>query len=225
VVQGLYEGRLKDHLAKDFAPVILTAITPFVVVVHPSVAATSIPQLIALAKARPGALRYGSGGAGSPPNLAVEVFKSMTATDLLHVPYKGISLAVNDVVAGHIDVVFSAIAAALPLVKAERLRGLAISSARRSPLMPDLPAIAELVPGYEFVGWYGLVAPARTPAAIVNRVNAELAKAFAATDFQARMAELGNDPGGGSADDFAAFMKSHMASMRKAIVASGARPD
>ena len=225
IVQGLYEGRLKYNLAKDFVPVILLATTPFLLVVNPAVAATTVPQLVALAKAKPGVLRYGSGGAGSPPHLAAEVFKSLTATDLQHIPYKGIVPAMNDVIAGHIEVAFSAIAAALPIVKSERLRALGISSARRSPLLPELPAIADAVPGYEFVGWYGLVAPARTPAAIVNRLNAELAPAFAAPEFQARLTDLGADPGGGSARDFAAFMQEHMARMRRAIVDSGARPD
>jgi tripartite-type tricarboxylate transporter receptor subunit TctC len=228
IVQGLYAGRLKYHLAKDFAPIILLGTTPFLLVVHPAVAATSTPQLVALAKARPGVLRYGSGGAGSPPHLAAEVFKSMTASNLLHIPYKGIVPAMNDVIAGHIDVAFSAIAAALPIVKAERLRALGISSARRSPLLPELPTIGESVQGYEFVGWYGLVAPARTPAAIINRVNAVLAKAVAAPDFQERMADLGAvavDPAATGANQFAEFMREHMERMRRAIADSGARPD
>lgn len=225
IVQGMYEGRLKYHLAKDFAPVILLATTPFLLVVNPAVAAISVPQLIALAKAKPGVLRYGSGGTGSPPHLAAEVFKTMTATELLHVPYKGIAPAMNDVIAGHIEVAVSAIAAALPVVKASRLRALGISSAQRSPLLPELPTIGESVPGYEFVGWYGLVAPARTPPAIIERINAELARSLGTPEFHARLLDLGADPGGGTARDFAVFMGAHMARMRRAIIDSSARPE
>ena len=204
---------------------ILIATTPFVLVVNPSVTAHSVEQLIALAKAKPGALRYGSAGAGSPPHLSAEVFKSMTGTDLQHIPYKGVAPALNDVLAGHIELAFSAIAAALPFVKSERLRALGISSARRSAILPDLPAIGETVPGYEFIGWYGLVAPARTPGAIIARINAELARAFNTPEFQMRISDLGADPAGGTPAEFRIFMVAHMEKMRKAVVASGARPE
>jgi tripartite-type tricarboxylate transporter receptor subunit TctC len=225
IVQGMYEGRLKYHLARDFAPIILIATTPFLLVVNPSVAAHSVEQLIALAKAKPGVLRYGSAGAGSPPHLSAEVFRSMTGTDLQHIPYKGVVPALNDVLAGHIELAFSAIAAALPFVKSERLRALGISSAKRSAILPDLPAIGETVPGYEFVGWYGLMAPAKTPGAIIARINAELARAFNTPEFQARISDLGADPAGGTPGEFRTFMLAHMEKMRKAVVASGARPE
>ncbi len=225
IVQGMYANKLKYHLARDFAPIILLATTPFVLVVNPSVAATSVTQLIALAKANPGMLRYGSGGSGSPPHLSAEVFKTMTGASMLHVPYKGIAIAMSDAVAGQIHLTFSAIAAALPLVKSERLRALGISSPKRSPRLPELPAIAESVAGYEFLGWYGLVAPARTPAAIVDRINAILAQAFNTPEFQARFSDLGADPGGGTPGAFRSFMTAHMERMRKAILESGAAPD
>lgn len=225
IVQGMYEGRLKYHLARDFAPVILIATTPFLLVINPSITAHSVEQLIALAKAKPGALRYGSAGAGSPPHLSTEVFKSMTGTDLQHIPYKGVVPALNDVLAGNIQLVFSAIAAALPFVKSERLRALGISSAKRSAILPDLPAIGETVPGYEFIGWYGLVAPAKTPAAIITRLNTILAGAFKTPEFQARISDLGADPAGGTPAEFRTFMLSHMEKMRKAVIASGARPE
>ena len=225
IVQGMYEGRLKYHLARDFAPIILIATTPFLLVVNPSVTAHSVEQLIALAKAKSGTLRYGSAGAGSPPHLCAEVFRSMTGTDLQHIPYKGVAPALNDVLAGHIELAFSAIAAALPFVKSERLRALGISSAKRSAILPDLPSIGETVPGYEFIGWYGLMAPAKTPGAIIARINAELARAFNTPEFQARISDLGAEPAGGTPAEFRTFMLAHMEKMRKAVVASGARPE
>src|SRR5262249_53166297 len=151
-------------IVRDFAPISLMASTPFILAVHPSVPAVSVRELVAHARAKPGELRYGSGGSGSPPHLSMEMFKSMTGTSLLHVPYKGITPALTDTMANQVQAIISVVPAILPTVKSGRVRALGVTSAKRSALVPDLPTIAESVPGYEFIGWYGLCAPARTPA-------------------------------------------------------------
>jgi tripartite-type tricarboxylate transporter receptor subunit TctC len=224
IVSVMYE-KLPYDLLKDFAPISLMASTPFLLVVHPSVAATSIKELIALAKSKPGQLLYGSGGSGSPPHLSAEIFKSMTGIDLVHVPYKGISPALMDTVGGQVQMVISVIPAVLPTVRAGRVRALGVTSAKRTPLAPDLPTIAETVPGYEFIGWYSLVAPARTPPAILSKLNAEVVKALKTSELRERLSNLGADPIGSTQKELAAYLPEQLETMRKAVKDSGARPD
>jgi tripartite-type tricarboxylate transporter receptor subunit TctC len=178
-----------------------------------------------LAKSKPGQIKYGSGGSGSPPHLAAEIFKSMTATDILHVPYKGVTPALNDTVAGHVQMSFSVIPACIALVKAGRVKALGVTSAKRTALVPDLPTIAESVPGYEFIGWYGLVAPAKTPSAVISKVNSEVVKALKTSEFQERLSALGAEAIGTSAQELDAFTRAQVDKMRKAVKESGARPD
>ena len=224
IVSVMYE-KLPYDLLKDFAPISLMASTPFLLVVHPSVAATSIRELIALAKSKPGQLLYGSGGSGSPPHLSAEIFKSMTGIDLVHVPFKGITPALMDTVGGQVQMVISVIPAVLPTVRAGRVRALGVTSAKRTPLAPDLPTIAETVPGYEFIGWYSLVAPARTPPAILSKLNAEVVKALKTSELQERLSNLGADPIGSTQKELAAYLPEQLETMRKAVKDSGARPD
>jgi tripartite-type tricarboxylate transporter receptor subunit TctC len=224
IVSVMYE-KLPYDLLKDFAPISLIASTPFLLVVHPSVAATSIKELIALAKSKPGQLLYGSGGSGSPPHLSAEIFKSMTGIDLVHVPYKGITPALMDTVGGQVQMVISVIPAVLPTVRAGRVRALGVTSAKRTPLAPDLPTIAETVPGYEFIGWYSLVAPAKTPPAILSKLNAEVVKALKTSELQERLSNLGADPIGSTQKELAAYLPEQLEKMRKAVKDSGARPD
>jgi tripartite-type tricarboxylate transporter receptor subunit TctC len=224
IVHNMYEKRSYD-LIRDFAPVSLMASTPFILLVNPSVPAGSIRELVALAKAKPGQLKYGSGGSGSPPHLSAEMFKSMTGIDVLHVPYKGVTPALNDTVAGHLQMTISVIPASIALVKAGKLKALGVTSAKRTPLVPDLPTIAETVPGYEFIGWYGLVAPAKTPAHIIAKLNAEVVRALKTPEFQERLSALGAEPMGTSAQELGAFTRDQVAKMGKAVKASGARPD
>ena len=224
IVSVMYE-KLPYDLLKDFAPISLIASTPFLLVVHPSVAATSIRELIALAKSKPGQLLYGSGGSGSPPHLSAEIFKSMTGIDLVHVPYKGITPALMDTVGGQVQMVISVIPAVLPTVRAGRVRALGVTSLKRTPLAPDLPTIAETVPGYEFIGWYGLVAPAKTPPAILWTLNAEVVKALKTSELQERLSNLGADPIGSTQQELAAYLPQQLEKMRKAVKESGARPD
>ncbi len=224
IVSVMYE-KLPYDLLKDFAPISLMASTPFLLVVHPSVAAASIRELIALAKSKPGQLLYGSGGSGSPPHLSAEIFKSMTGIDLVHVPYKGITPALMDTVGGQVQMVISVIPAVLPTVRAGRVRALGVTSLKRTPLAPDLPTIAESVPGYEFIGWYSLVAPAKTPPAILSNLNAEVVKALKTSELQERLSNLGADPIGSTQRELAAYLPEQLEKMRKAVKDSGARPD
>jgi tripartite-type tricarboxylate transporter receptor subunit TctC len=224
IVSVMYD-KLPYVLARDFAPVSLMGATPFILAVHPAVPAASIAELIAYAKAKPGALRYGSGGSGSPPHLSAEIFKSMTGTDILHVPYKGVTPAMTDTVAGQVQMVISVIPAILPTMKSGRVRALGVTSAKRTPLVPDLPTIAETVPGYEFIGWYGLYAPAKTPAAILGKLNAEVVRVLKTPEFQERFSTLGAEPLGSTPQELAAFMRVQTEKMRAAVKTSGAKPD
>ena len=224
IVSVMYK-KLPYHLLKDFSPISMLATTPFILAVHPSVPAVSVRELIAYAKLKPGELRYGSGGAGSPPHLSAEIFKSMAGIDMLHVPYKGITPAMTDAVAGQVQMVISVIPAILPTVKSGKLKALGITSAQRSPFVPDLPAIAETVPGYEFIGWYSLVAPVGTPARILSKLNAEIGSILKTPEFRERLASLGAEPVSSTPQELAAYMQVQTGKMRKAVQDSGARPD
>jgi tripartite-type tricarboxylate transporter receptor subunit TctC len=222
IVSVMYD-KLAFDLKRDFAPVSMIGSTPFILAVNPSVAATGVKELIALAKARPGEFRYGSGGSGSPPHLSFEILKSMTGIHVQHVPYKGITPAMTDAIAGQVHMLISVIPAILPSVRAGRLRALGITSAARSPLVPDLPTIAETVPGYEFIGWYSVFAPAKTPPAIIGRLNAELVKAV--PGMRERLSDLGVEAAASTPQVLAAHLAVQTGKMAAAVKASGARPD
>lgn len=224
IVSVMYE-KLPYNLIRDFAPISLMASTPFILAVHPAVPAHSIKELIALAKSRPGQLHYGSGGSGSPPHLSAEMFKSMTGIDIVHVPYKGITPALIDTAGGQVQMLISVIPAILATVRAGKVRALGVTSAQRTPLVPDLPTIAETVPGYEFIGWYSLVAPAKTPAGILSRLNAEVVRALKTPEFRDRFSALGAEPIGSTQRALAEYLPVQMEKMRKAVKESGARPD
>jgi tripartite-type tricarboxylate transporter receptor subunit TctC len=182
-------------LAKDFVPVTHLGGTAYVAVVHPSIPVQSIQELVALAKAKPGELRHSSSGVGSGPHLAGELFKSMTGVSMLHVPYKGGGPSVVALVAGEAQVGFTTTPSCIVQLKAGRLRGLAVSTAQRSPFLPDLPTIAEAgVPGYETSAWYGLVVPTGTPHEVIARVNAETAQVMTLADVKARLDATGMVP-------------------------------
>lgn len=223
-VTAMYE-KLNYDLIKDFSPISLLHKPPFILVVHPSVMATSVRELIALAKARPGTLHYGSGGWGSPTHLSAEVFKSMTGADLVHVPYKGSAVALADTMAGHVQLSFPTVAAVLPLIKAGKVRALGVTSLERTFFAPDLPTISESVPGFEFIGWSGLVAPARTPGKIISKLNGELVRLLRTGDFRERVSELGSEPLGTTPQEFALHIKAEVEKMRKALKVAGVRPD
>jgi tripartite-type tricarboxylate transporter receptor subunit TctC len=176
---------------RDFAPVAMLVMSPQVLVVNPSVAANSVQELVALAKAKPGALNFGSVGTGTSPHLGGELFQSLTGTKLVHVPYKGTSPAMTDLMAGQVHLMFSSMPTVLSLVKAGKLRLLATGGTKRSAAIPDTPTVAETVPGFELVTWYGIFAPARTPESIIKRLNAEIAKVLSDPDVSERLASQG----------------------------------
>jgi tripartite-type tricarboxylate transporter receptor subunit TctC len=224
IVTAMFD-KLSYNLVRDFTPISYLASTPFIMVVNPSVPAASVKDLIALAKGKPGELKYGSGGSGSPPHLAAEVFKSMTTTDLLHVPYKSVSPALTDTISGQIQMTISVVPMVMPTVKAGKVRALGVTSQQRTPLAPELPAIAEFVPGFEAIGWYGLVAPAKTPPEIVVKLNAELVKLMGSADFRERLSTMGAVPYGTSAQEFGKHIVSEIDKARRIIKTAGVKPD
>ena len=179
---------------RDFAPVAMLVQSPQVLVVHPSVQATNVKELVALAKAKPGALNFASVGTGTSPHLGGELLQSLTGTKIVHVPYKGTAPAMTDLIAGQVQLMFSSMPTVLAHVKAGRLRLLGTGGTRRSAVIPDTPPISEAVPGFELVTWYGIFAPSRTPDAIVKRLNAEIGKVLVDPESRDRMAAQGLEP-------------------------------
>jgi tripartite-type tricarboxylate transporter receptor subunit TctC len=224
IVSQMYD-KLKFDLVKDFAPITTVGTTPFLLVVHPSVPAQSVKDLIALVKSKPRQFRYGSGGSGSPPHLSFEILKSMTGMDIQHVPYKGVTAAMTDTIAGQVHALISVVPAVLPTVRAGRLRALGVTSAQRSPLAPDIPPIADTVPGYEFIGWYSFFAPARTPQAIVTKLHGEIVKALQSTDMREHLANIGIDSLTSTPNELSTYLAAQMKKMHEAVIASGARAD
>lgn len=222
---ALYEKLTFDPI-KDFSPVAMLASTPFVLVVHPSVPAKSVKELIALAKARPGQLQGGTSGAGSPSGLALQRLKSLAGLNIIDIPFKTIVQAYTDTAAGQIHFTFSVVPAVLPAVRAGRLRGLAVTSLKRTPLAPELPTIAESIPGYEVIGWYGLVAPARTPAEIITKLNTEIGIAMRSAEVLERLETLGAELSPpANAQAFGAYLAAQIEQSRQLIKESGAVPD
>jgi tripartite-type tricarboxylate transporter receptor subunit TctC len=219
----LYNDKAGYHLLRDFSPIILTASTPYVLSAHPSVAASSMKDLLALARAKPDALHFGSSGTGGGPHLAAELLKLMSGFSFTHVPYKAATFALIDVVGGQVQFTMTVLPAALPIVKTGKVRALAVTSRKRTPLAPEIEAIAESVPGYEAIGWYGLVAPAKTPPQIITRLNAELIRALRTTEVIEKIRALGADPIGAPPREFTAFMAEQIETTRKTMDAAGLR--
>lgn len=203
---------------KDFAPITLVASSPLIFVAHPSLNAGTIQELVAQAKARPGKINYGSSGPGTGGHLSVEMLKWMTGIDMVHVPYKGAGPALTDLLAGHIQLVCTSPLAALPHVRAGRLRGLAMTSRTRSHAAPDIPTVAESgVPGYESTLWYALLAPAGTPKAIIKRLHAETVRIIHSPDVTGKLRGLGADPIGSSPEELSKFLKTEIARWTQVI--------
>jgi len=209
----------------DYAPISMLGSVPNILVVHPSTPANSVSELIALAKARPGRLTYGSNGVGSSQHLAGVMFNTAFGLDIIHVPYKGTGPAVIDLISGQITMSFANALAVVPHVKANRLRALAVTSLKRSPAMPELPAIAELAPGFSATSWWGIVAPARTPAAIVSAINRDIVNALATPAMKEQLDRQGVEPRPMAPAEFLAFMQSEYAKWGKVVKASGATAD
>jgi tripartite-type tricarboxylate transporter receptor subunit TctC len=195
-----------------FAPVTLVSASPYVVVVNPKVPARTIGELVAYAKKNPGKLTFGSSGTGAASHLAGELFKSMAGVEMLHVPYKGTGQAVTDLLAGQIDVMFAPGETVMPHVKAGTLQALAVTSAHRATALPDLPTVSESgVPGYEAIGWFGLLAPAATPKALVERISRDANRVLADPEVHSRLLALGAEPSGDTPDEFARFIRGDQA--------------
>ena len=210
---------------KDFTPIVQFVAVPLMMASNTAFPAKTVKEVIAAAKAQPGRINYGSGGSGSSSHLAMELFKSMAGADLNHIPYKGTGPLITDLIGGQISVTIASAVPLSPQVKAGKLRGLAVTSPKRSPSFPDLPAIAEAVPGYEVVNWFGILAPAGTPPAIVARINQDFNAALASPKLREQLAAQGADATGGTSAEFAKIIRADFAKWAKVVKASGAKVD
>jgi tripartite-type tricarboxylate transporter receptor subunit TctC len=219
-------SKLPFDPVRDFAPVILTATTANILVVHPSVPARSVQDLIALAKAQPGKLNYASGGSGTTSHLAAELFKTMTGVDMVHVPYKGGGAAYADLLSGQVQLYFVGIPGTVQYLKAGKLRALGVTASRRSPAAPEVPTIAESgVPGFNATTWWGILAPAGTPQAIISRLDQEVGRILRQPDLRANLDEQGFESVASTPEGFGQFIRAEIDLWAKAVKVSGARAD
>lgn len=214
-------AKLPYDAVKDFAPIIFVAATPYVLSVHPSLPVTSVKQLIALAKSRPGQLNYASAGNGSTHQLSGELLKTMAGIDMVHVPYKGTTPAIAALLGGEVSVMFATVTGIQPQIKAGKARALAVSTAKRSPMMPAVPTVAETLPGFEMLSWFGLLAPAATPPAIVTRLNTEAGKVLALPEVKAALTTQGFEVTAGTPEQFGNYIKGEIAKITKIARAAG----
>ena len=220
-------NNLRYDLARDVAPITSIAAFPSLIAVHPSVPVKSVKDLIALARARPGQINFGSAGNGSPNHLSMEMFKTMAKVDMTHIPYKGGSgQMVSDLLAGQVQLASMGLPPAMPYVKSGRLRVIAVTSAKRSPLLPQAPTVAETgLPGYEVNSWYGVFAPPALPKEIIAKINADIVTVLGLADVKERLAGLGAEPQPMTPDDFGKFVRDDIAKWSKVVKESGAKID
>lgn len=217
---------LSERNVKNFAPVTLVSASAYVIVANPKVKANTVKELIAEAKATPGRLSYGSSGTGAASHLSGELFAAMAGIKLLHVPYKGTGQAVTDLLAGQIDLMFAPAQTAMPHVQAGKLKALAVTSAKRASTLPGLPTAAESgLPGYEALGWFGILAPAATPKAVVDKVSADANAVLALPEVRERLLGLGSEPSGDRPDEFAAFIRDDQAKWARLMKDLGINPE
>jgi tripartite-type tricarboxylate transporter receptor subunit TctC len=222
---SLYAKMPYDHV-KDFAPVILVASVPNVLVVNPALPVNSVAELIAYGKANPGKLNFASSGNGTSIHLSGELFKVMAGVQMTHVPYKGSAPALQDLIAGQVQLMFDNLPPSLPQIKGGKLRALAVTSAVRAPALPDVPTVAEAgLPGFEASSWFGILAPAGTPPEVIARLNAEIAKWLASPEAKEKMLALGANAIGGTPEDFAKHIAAETAKWQRVVKASGAKVD
>jgi tripartite-type tricarboxylate transporter receptor subunit TctC len=211
-------GKVPFDPIRDFTPVVHTTTVPLVLVVHPGVPVKTVKELVGYAKEQGGRINYASSGEGTTSHLAAELFRSLTNAPMTHVPYKGGGQAIVDLVAGHVQTGFVNILEALPQVNAGRLRALAVSTTKRSPVAPSIPAVVEAgVPGYEVIQWSGVLGPAGLPKGVVSKINAEIGRILARPDVRQRLVDSGADPGGGSPDQFGAMIRSEITKWSKVV--------
>lgn len=222
---ALYSKMPYNTLA-DFVPVSLTAAILLALVVHPSLPVHSVNELVAFARARPGQLNYASGGNGSAQHLPMEMLRVATAINLVHVPYKGLGPAFNDVLGGQVPVMFAGVSNVVPYMQSKRLRVIAVGSAKRTPALPEVPTVAEAgIPGFNFDAWTGYLAPSGTPKEIVAKLHADITRTLGARDVQEKLVALGFDLVGGNSDEFAALMRNDITRLAKLIKDSGIHAD
>jgi tripartite-type tricarboxylate transporter receptor subunit TctC len=225
IATSLYK-QLPYDFEKDFIPITVLATVPNILIVHPSVPANSVRELIDYAKANPGKLNYGSAGNGSTEHLSAELFKSMAGVEMTHVPYKGGAPMMIDLMGGQIQLAIETSGSALPQIKGGKVRALAVTTAKRAPVLPELPTLAEAgLKGYEMTTWYGILAPKGTPREIVTKLNKEIVAILKSPEMKQRLDEIGAEPGGISPEQFAAFIKSETAKWAKLVKQTGATID
>jgi tripartite-type tricarboxylate transporter receptor subunit TctC len=213
-------------VVKDFAPISMTATSSFVLALHPSVPANTIKELIALAKAKPGQLSYASSGVGAPPHLAGELLKTMAKIDILHVPYKGVGQSISDLVGGQVDMMFASPTNSVPQVKAGKLRGIAVSTLRRSPQLPDVPTISESgLKGFDIGTWFGLLAPAGTPPEIITRINGAVVAMVKVPDVRERLLAQGLDPISTTPAEFSTHIRNEIAKFKGIVERAKIQPE
>ena len=221
-----FYSKLNYDYLKDFTPITLVATTPLVLVANPSVPVKTVKELIAYAKANPGKLNFGSGGLGTSNHLAGEMFKSATGTDLIHVPYKGTPAAYSDLMSGRISLMFDNIVAVMPHIKSGKLKPIAVTSARRSPSLPNVPTVAEAgIAGFEAVSWIGALVPVGTPKDIVDKLHTDIVAVLRMPEIEERLGPLGAVVVGNSQEEFAAWNRNEIAKWAKAVKDSGAKGD
>jgi tripartite-type tricarboxylate transporter receptor subunit TctC len=218
---SLYKN-LPFNVQTDFEPVTLTAFIPNLLVVNPSVPVNNVADFVAYLKANPGKLNFGSAGNGSSQHIAGELFDSLAGVRMVHIAYRGGAPAVNDLLGGQVQVIFAPLVEVLQQVRADKFRALGITTAKRSPILPDVPPIAETLPGYEVALWNGLVAPAKTPPEIIDRINRAAIDALRSRDLKAKLAEQGSEPVGDTPAEFKAFIESELVKWRRLVEISGA---
>jgi tripartite-type tricarboxylate transporter receptor subunit TctC len=224
-IEAALHPNLPYHPLKDFAPVSLVAASPYALIVNSSTPARSVKELVALARSRPGKFHYASGGIGTGIHMAGELFNLAAGLKIVHVPYKGAGPSMAALMAGEVDMMFNGVSSALPHVKSGKLRALAISSTQRSPLLPDLPTVAESGLRYETSGWYGLVAPARTPKAITSRLQTSLRQSLNAPDMKERLAGQGVDGIASTPEQLTQFLREELDKWAKVVKAAGLKVD
>ncbi|CAN7770373.1 tripartite tricarboxylate transporter substrate binding protein [Variovorax sp. LjRoot84] len=219
-------SKMPYDVNKDFTPISIVAEVPMLLVVHPSVPATNLAELLALVRSQPGKLNYASAGAGTIPHMTAELFKTMAKVDITHVPYNGDAPAMNDVVGGQVQMTFANMPSAINFVRSGKMRAIAVASKTRSSALPDVPTIAEAgVPGFDVTAWYALFGPGNMPAALVSNINAVIAKGVRDPDMAAKIRAQGAEPVGNTSADFAAFMAKDQAKWKATAAASGVKLD
>lgn len=224
VTPSLYPKMTYDA-AKDLAPVAQVAAAPFILVVHPTLPVKTVKDLIALARSRPAQLNYASASTGGMPHLAGELFNTMTGVKMIHIPYKGAAPATTDLLAGQVQLMFNNMLSAMPQVKNGRLRAIAVTSTKRSAAVPELPAIAETVPGYEASGWYAALAPAAMPRELIAKINSDMNRIMKMPDVMQRLAGDGVEAVGTTPEQFGTYLRSEIAKWGKVVQTSGAKAD